>query len=72
MLLETQHAGYQTDMAQCSPKTPQIRLSSDWLLMQGYGTVRFESTSAAQSAINDFHGTELEGRTLTVKLDKFA
>ena len=39
---------------------------------QGYGTVRFETAAAAQDAINDFHGHELEGRTLTVKLDKFA
>ena len=39
---------------------------------QGYGTVRFDSPATAQSAISAFHGTELEGRTLTVKLDKYA
>lgn len=39
---------------------------------QGYGTVRFETPGAAQTAIGAFHGSELEGRTLTVKLDKFA
>ena len=40
--------------------------------MQGYGTVRFESVEAANSAIEKFHGSECEGRTLTVKLDQYA
>ncbi|KAK9804947.1 hypothetical protein WJX73_002251 [Symbiochloris irregularis] len=39
---------------------------------RGYGTVAFNTPAAAQKAIHDFHGSELEGRTLTVKLDKFA
>lgn len=39
---------------------------------RGYGTIRFETPEAAEKAIRDFHGTDLEGRTLTVKLDKFA
>lgn len=38
--------------------------------MQGYGLVRFTSAQDAQAAIEKFHGTELEGRTLTVRLDK--
>ncbi len=37
---------------------------------QGYGLVRFCSAQDAQAAIEKFHGTELEGRTLTVRLDK--
>ena len=41
-------------------------------MLQGYGTVRFESVDAAQSAIEKFHGSECEGRTLTVKLDQYA
>ncbi len=41
-------------------------------LLQGYGTVRFESVEAAQAAIEKFHGSECEGRTLTVKLDQYA
>lgn len=39
---------------------------------RGYGTVRFETVEAAQSAIEKFHGSECEGRTLTVKLDQYA
>ena len=38
--------------------------------MQGYGTLLFETKEAAQEAISKHHGTDLEGRTLTVKLDK--
>jgi hypothetical protein len=34
--------------------------------------VRFTSTEAAEKAIADFHGSTLEGRTLTVFLDKKA
>lgn len=37
---------------------------------QGYGLVRFYTLQDAQAAIEKFHGTELEGRTLTVRLDK--
>eukprot|EP00891_Asterochloris_glomerata_P003571 jgi/Astpho2/3571/Aster-06479 len=39
---------------------------------RGYGTLLFETKEAAQEAINKHHGTDLEGRTLTVKLDKYA
>ncbi|KIZ03939.1 Heterogeneous nuclear ribonucleoprotein M [Monoraphidium neglectum] len=39
---------------------------------KGWGTVRFLSKEAAQSAIDSFHGSDLEGRTLTVFLDKKA
>ena len=42
------------------------------MLAQGYGLVRFTSAQDAQAAIEKFHGTELEGRTLTVRLDKCA
>ncbi|MEW5304292.1 MAG: hypothetical protein WDW38_011071 [Sanguina aurantia] len=38
---------------------------------RGFGTVRFHSTEAAASAIEKFHESELEGRTLAVFLDKF-
>jgi RNA recognition motif-containing protein len=40
--------------------------------LQGYGTVRFETPEAVQAAIQQLHGSDLEGRTLTVRLDKFA
>ena len=40
--------------------------------VQGYGTVRFETNEAAQKAMEDFNGYELEGRTLTVRLDRYA
>ena len=39
---------------------------------RGYGTVRFTTVEAANAAIEGKHATELEGRTLTVKLDRFA
>jgi hypothetical protein len=40
--------------------------------LQGWGTVRFTTTEAANAAIEQFHGSSLEGRTLTVFLDKKA
>ncbi|KAI8472980.1 MAG: hypothetical protein J3K34DRAFT_453710 [Monoraphidium minutum] len=39
---------------------------------KGWGTVRFATTEGAQAAIERFHGSDLEGRTLTVFLDKKA
>ena len=39
---------------------------------RGYGTVRFTTVESATAAIEGKHATELEGRTLTVKLDRFA
>ncbi|KAF8065826.1 haloacid dehalogenase-like protein [Scenedesmus sp. PABB004] len=39
---------------------------------KGWGTVRFTTKEAANAAIEQFHGSELEGRTLTVFLDKKA
>ena len=42
------------------------------MVLQGYGTVRFSSKEEAEKAIADFHGTELEGRALAVKVDKCA
>ena len=39
---------------------------------KGWGTVRFESKEGAAAAIARFHGSQLEGRTLTVFLDKKA
>ena len=39
-------------------------------MVQGYGTVRFSSKEEAEKAIEDFNGTELEGRALAVKIDK--
>ncbi len=32
--------------------------------MQGYGTVRYQTAEAAQAAIQDVHGTDLEARPL--------
>eukprot|EP00878_Enallax_costatus_P026959 GHUV01028975.1.p1 GENE.GHUV01028975.1~~GHUV01028975.1.p1 ORF type:complete len:138 (-),score=37.01 GHUV01028975.1:660-1073(-) len=39
---------------------------------KGWGTVRFNTKEAANAAIEQFHGSQLEGRTLTVFLDKKA
>lgn len=39
---------------------------------RGYGLVRFEDEAGANAAIEQYHGRDLEGRTLTVKLDQYA
>lgn len=39
---------------------------------RGYGTVKFANKESAQEAIDKFHGTSLDGRTLTVFFDKYA
>jgi len=39
---------------------------------RGYGTIQFASPEEAQAAIDQFNGTELEGRTLSVKVDQYA
>ncbi|KAK2077604.1 hypothetical protein QBZ16_004449 [Prototheca wickerhamii] len=39
---------------------------------RGYGTVRFGTLEEAAAAIEQFNNTELEGRTLSVKLDAYA
>lgn len=38
---------------------------------RGYGTIQFASQEEAQAAIDQFNGTELEGRTLSVKIDQY-
>mmetsp|Transcript_31852 Transcript_31852/g.75635 ORF Transcript_31852/g.75635 Transcript_31852/m.75635 type:complete len:171 (+) Transcript_31852:411-923(+) len=39
---------------------------------RGYGTVRFSDVDSVTEAIKSFDGYELEGRRVTVKLDKYA
>ncbi|EFN53373.1 hypothetical protein CHLNCDRAFT_32263 [Chlorella variabilis] len=39
---------------------------------RGYGTVRYETAEEAEAAIEQFNGSDLEGRTLSVRLDKYA
>lgn len=39
---------------------------------RGYGVIQFASPDHASQAIQQFNGTELEGRTLSVKIDSFA
>ena len=39
---------------------------------RGYGTVCFNSPEEAQAAIQALNGTDLEGRSLSVKIDQFA
>lgn len=43
-----------------------------FLRVQGWGTVRFTTKEAASYAIEKFHGSQLDSRTLTVFLDKKA
>lgn len=38
---------------------------------QGYGTVRFTTKEAADAAVARYNGTDLEGRTLAVFIDRF-
>jgi RNA recognition motif-containing protein len=42
------------------------------MFSRGYGTVRYETPEEAEAAIEQFNGSELEGRTLSVRLDKWA
>ena len=39
---------------------------------RGYGTVRYATPEEATAAIEQFNGSDLEGRTLSVRLDKYA
>jgi hypothetical protein len=39
---------------------------------RGYGTIKFATVEEANAAIEQFNGSELEGRTLSVKVDQFA
>jgi len=39
---------------------------------RGFGTVRFSTTEAANSAIEKINDTEIEGRQISVRLDKYA
>jgi len=53
------------------PQQAQIVIGRDGR-SRGYGTVRFETTEKAEAAINAFHQTDLQGRTLAVRMDRFA
>jgi RNA recognition motif-containing protein len=41
-------------------------------LCRGFGTVRFGSKEEADAACTKLNNTEYEGRTITVRLDRFA
>ena len=41
-----------------------------WWCLQGYGTVRFASAEEAQRAIQEYNGFEVEGRSLSLKIDQ--
>ena len=55
----------------CAPCLAQAA-DQNLCCVQGYGTVRFTTKEDAEKAIADFHGTDLEGRALAVKIDKYA
>ena len=38
---------------------------------RGYGTVRYTTKEGADAAVATLNGVEFEGRTLTVKLDRY-
>ena len=54
------------------PLPPCFPLCSPVLCSRGYGTVRYATPEEAAAAIEQFNGTDLEGRTLSVRLDKYA
>jgi RNA recognition motif-containing protein len=59
----------------CSPHNPPVNLpcsSCHSTRGRGFGTVRFASKEDAEAACNKLNNTELEGRTITVRLDRFA
>lgn len=39
---------------------------------RGFGTIRFETVEQANEAIEVFHNSEMDGRVVTVRLDRFA
>ncbi|KAJ3150285.1 hypothetical protein HDU86_006676 [Geranomyces michiganensis] len=39
---------------------------------KGFGIVRFQTTDEAQRAVDEVNGTELQGRNVNVRLDKYA
>ena len=39
---------------------------------RGFGTVRYDSTDEAEAAISQLHNTEMDGRVIAVRLDRFA
>ncbi len=39
---------------------------------RGFGTVRFSTMEDANAACEKLNNTDLEGRTITVRLDRFA
>uniref|UniRef100_A0A383WMD7 RRM domain-containing protein n=1 Tax=Tetradesmus obliquus TaxID=3088 RepID=A0A383WMD7_TETOB len=43
-----------------------------WGKSRGFGTVRFSSKEDADAACTKLNNTEYEGRTITVRLDRFA
>jgi RNA recognition motif-containing protein len=43
-----------------------------WGKSRGFGTVRFATPREAEAACAKLNNTELEGRTITVRLDRYA
>lgn len=43
-----------------------------WGKSRGFGTVRFQTKEDADAACNKVNNTEVEGRTITVRLDRYA
>jgi RNA recognition motif-containing protein len=43
-----------------------------WGKSRGFGTVRFFDRRDAEAACSKLNNTEIEGRTITVRLDRFA
>jgi len=41
-------------------------------MRRGFGTVRFTNKEDAEAACTTLNNTDLEGRTITVRLDRFA
>lgn len=51
---------------------PRITCHLPMCCCRGFGTVRFSSKEDADAACTKLNNTEYEGRTITVRLDRFA
>lgn len=55
----------------CWQTSPAIALDTV-VLYRGFGTVRFSTKEEADAAAEKLNNTQIEGRTVTVRIDRFA
>jgi len=47
-------------------------INDNWGRSKGFGTVRFNTKEDAEDACAKLNNTEVDGRTITVRLDRYA